>query len=89
MTQEKSESHSSKVVYDTSEPNGLAYAREKLGVAVWKLATGTGSIKARLADEFIELVDKSKEAMGGKMAEDFFAIYPTSTNFRGNLAPKL
>jgi hypothetical protein len=55
MTQEESESHSLKIVCEAAEPNGLAYAREKLGVAVWKLATGTGSIKARLADAFIEL----------------------------------
>lgn len=41
------------------------------------------------ADEYIELVEKSKEALGGKTAEDFFAIYPTSTNFRGNPALKL
>jgi hypothetical protein len=31
------------------------YACEKLGVAVWKLATGTGVIKERLADAYIEL----------------------------------
>ena len=39
------------------------------------------------AEEFIELLDKSKEAMGGKNAEDFFAIYPTSTNFRDSKVP--
>jgi hypothetical protein len=30
------------------------------------------------ADEFIDLFEKSKESLGGKTAEDFFAIYPTS-----------
>ena len=35
--------------------NGSSYALEKLGVAVWKLATGAGGIKARLADAYIEL----------------------------------
>lgn len=32
------------------------------------------------ADEFIKLYEKSMEALGGKSAEDFFAIYPTSTS---------
>ena len=31
------------------------------------------------ADEFIDLYNKSKKALGGKTAEDFFSIYPTST----------
>jgi hypothetical protein len=56
ITQEKPEPYSFEIVYRAVEPNGLAYAREKLGVAVWKLATGTGNIKARLADAFIELM---------------------------------
>jgi len=34
------------------------------------------------ADEFIELYEKSKKALGGKDAEDFFNIYPTSMSFR-------
>ena len=34
---------------------GLIYAREKLGVAVWKLATGIGDIKSRLSNAYIEL----------------------------------
>jgi len=38
-----------------SEENGLRYAREKLGVAVWKLATGLEGIKTRLADAYVEL----------------------------------
>jgi hypothetical protein len=41
------------------------------------------------ADDFVELYNKSKEAMGGKTAQDFFAIYPTSTNFRQNPALKV
>lgn len=32
-----------------------AYAREKLEMAVWKLATGEGEVKSRLADAAIEL----------------------------------
>jgi len=32
------------------------------------------------ADVFVELYDKSVKALGGKTAEDFFSIYPTSTN---------
>ncbi|MFL7813301.1 MAG: hypothetical protein AB8I40_06445 [Anaerolineales bacterium] len=35
--------------------DGLRYAREKLGVAVWKLATGIDGIKDRLSDAYIEL----------------------------------
>lgn len=34
------------------------------------------------SDEFIELFNKAKEAMGGKTAEDFFNAYPTNTNSR-------
>lgn len=30
------------------------------------------------ADDFIELYEKSQKALGGKTAEDFFSIYPTS-----------
>src|ERR1041385_2599534 len=44
-----------KVVYESHEPDKLAYACEKLGVAVWKLATGIEEIKARLADAYTEL----------------------------------
>lgn len=36
------------------------------------------------ADEFIELFEKSKKALGGKSAEDFFNIYPTSTDLTRN-----
>jgi len=36
------------------------------------------------ADEFIELYEKSKEALGGKTAEDFFNIYPTNTDLTRN-----
>jgi hypothetical protein len=32
------------------------------------------------ADEYIELYEKSMEALGGKTAEDFFSIYPSSTS---------
>lgn len=32
------------------------------------------------ADEFVELYEKSKKALGGKTAEDFFSIYPSSMN---------
>ncbi len=35
--------------------DNLRYAREKLGVAVWKLATGIDGIKSRLSDAYIEL----------------------------------
>jgi hypothetical protein len=41
------------------------------------------------ADDFIELYEKSMKALGGKTAEDFFAIYPTSMNFRNNPAMRL
>lgn len=34
---------------------GFEYAREKLGTAVRKLATGKGEIKARLSDAYVEL----------------------------------
>ena len=55
MSQEKPEPRSFKIIYDAVEPDRLSYPREKLGVAVWKLATGSGGIKSRLADAFIEL----------------------------------
>lgn len=32
------------------------------------------------AEDFVELYDKSVKALGGKTAEDFFSIYPTSTS---------
>jgi len=41
------------------------------------------------ADEFIELHEKSMEALGGKSAEDFFSIYPTSTNFQRSQVQEL
>ncbi len=34
------------------------------------------------SDDFIELFNKAKEAMGGKTAEDFFNTYPTNINSR-------
>lgn len=55
MSQEKPKPQTFKIVYDSVEPDRLSYAREKLCVAVWKLATGSGGIKSRLADAFIEL----------------------------------
>ncbi len=55
-SKQQTQSHSSKIVEVKIKPNNLGYAREKLGVAVWKLATGIEGIKARLADAFIELV---------------------------------
>jgi len=55
MNQENSELPTVKIDYDSVEPDRLNYAREKLGVAVWKLATGSGEIKSRLADAFVEL----------------------------------
>lgn len=36
------------------------------------------------ADDFIKLYEKSKEALGGKSAEDFFSIYPSSTDLSRN-----
>jgi hypothetical protein len=44
------------IVFENAAPDGMLYAREKLGVAVWKLATGVGGIKERLSDAFIEIV---------------------------------
>lgn len=38
------------------------------------------------AEDFVELYEKSVKALGGKTAEDFFSIYPTSMNFRNNPA---
>lgn len=55
MNQKESNSQSFKIVYYAFKPDGLEYAREKLGVAVWKLATGIESIKVRLADAYIEI----------------------------------
>ncbi len=44
------------VVYEESSPDGFSYACEKLGVAVWKLATGWGTLRERLQDAAIELL---------------------------------
>ena len=44
-----------KFVYEDRQPDTLNYAHEKLGAAVWKLATGVKEIKVRLADAFVEL----------------------------------
>lgn len=55
MNQTESKSQPFRIVYHTVKPDGLQYAREKLGVAVWKLATGIESIKARLADAYVEI----------------------------------
>lgn len=55
MVDNKTDSNSHEIEYQSIEGHGLRYAREKLGVAVWKLATGIEGIKARLADAFIEL----------------------------------
>jgi hypothetical protein len=43
------------VIEYCGKPDGLDYACEKLGLAVWKLATGMGDIKGRLADAYIEI----------------------------------
>jgi len=44
------------IVYGEGRPDGFSYACEKLGVAVWKLATGWGTLRERLQDAAIELV---------------------------------
>lgn len=55
MVDNKNASNSCDIVLASIEGTGIGYAREKLGVAVWKLATGIEGIKARLADAYIEL----------------------------------
>ena len=55
MADNDPQSISYEISYAPQEGDGLRYAREKLGVSVWKLATGIEGIKARLADAYIEL----------------------------------
>ncbi|MCX6071626.1 MAG: hypothetical protein NTU91_12350, partial [Chloroflexi bacterium] len=43
------------IVDDLSGSSRTRYAHAKLSQAVWKLATGTEGIKARLADAYIEI----------------------------------
>jgi hypothetical protein len=43
------------IVFEPMKGSSILYACEKLGVAVWKLATGVEGIKARLANAYIEL----------------------------------
>ena len=50
------------------------YAREKLGVAVWKLATGEGEIKSRLADAALELTVLQSGDLPADLEEDWLQI---------------
>lgn len=63
-----------KVVYEDREPDKLNYAREKLSQAVWKLATGVGEIKARLADAYIELAILQESDFPSELVELFESI---------------
>lgn len=55
------------------EPS-FGYAREKLGVAVYKLATGIEGIKARLAAVYIELVILQAEDFPAHLVSEWRAI---------------
>jgi hypothetical protein len=57
MEDEKSEQEEFgiNIIYENIENDSIRYAGEKLGIAAWKLATGTEGIKTRLADTFIEI----------------------------------
>lgn len=53
---------------------GFEYAGEKLGTAVWKLATGKGEIKARLSDAYVELAILQKGDLPEEHWEELQAI---------------
>jgi len=63
-----------KVTEHAAALNGASYAHEKLGVAVWKLATGPGGIKSRLADAYIELAILQPSDIPGDLLEDWRRI---------------
>ena len=54
-SKEKPEELEIRINFKHTEPQNLEYVREKLDVAVWKLATGIEGIKARVGDAFIEI----------------------------------
>lgn len=63
-----------KVVYENREPDRLNYAREKLGDAVWKLATGFEEIKTRLADAYIDLALLQESEFPSELVELYKSI---------------
>ena len=90
MVDKETNATSFEIIYASCEGSGIRYAREKLGGAVWKLATGIERIKGRLVDAYIELailqesdfppdlVDEWKQIKsdltGGKMQYNIRAI---------------
>jgi len=54
-----------------TELDGFEYTREKLEVAVWKLATGVGGIKERLADAYIELAILQESDFPPELSEEW------------------
>ena len=73
--QQQHQSHSIRIVRKHIEPNNIGYAREKLGVAVWKLATGVGEIKERLADAYIEIAILQETDFPKELREKWKQIY--------------
>jgi len=73
--QKNRQSYSLKIVHNHVEPNKIGYACEKLGVAVWKLATGVGELKERLADAFIEIAILNEADFPQELREKWKQIY--------------
>lgn len=58
---------------------GRSYAREKIGVAVYDLATGIGNIKERILDAYMGFHTLVREDFPDELKEDWDKIYETLT----------
>jgi hypothetical protein len=65
------------------------YALEKLGVAVWKLATGIDGIKARLADAYIELAILQETNLPEHLVDEWEQIKHDLTNGKMKYKPQV
>ncbi|MDH3944215.1 MAG: hypothetical protein OEV06_08995 [Anaerolineae bacterium] len=74
MTNNDESSTNIEIEFTDDWEGGFEYAREKLGVAVWKLATGVDGIKSRLADAYIELVILQESDFPSHLVDDWKQI---------------
>ena len=78
-----------KVVYEDRESNNFSYAREKLGVAVWELATSVEEIKVRLANAFIELAILQESDFPAELVELYKSIHHELTRGKMQYYPAI
>jgi hypothetical protein len=71
-----------RIVYEEGLPDGFSYACEKLGVAVWKLATGWGTLRERLQDAAMELVILQEADFPDDLVEEWKSIIHDLTKGR-------